>query len=74
MSNNKRRVPSDLAEYGNAGIQMVLIIGVFVLLGRYLDGKTVTDKPWWTMALAIFGVIISVLFMVRKFGQISRKK
>lgn len=72
MSN--RRLPSDLAEYGNVGIQMVLIIGVFVVLGRWLDGKYATEKPWWTLALSVFGVIITIVFMIKKFSKISKKK
>lgn len=56
-----------------AGIQMVLIIGIFVFAGRKLDQHFLSGKPWWTLGLSILGVIISLVFMVRAFSKISKK-
>lgn len=56
-----------------AGIQMVLIIGIFVFGGRKLDQHYGLEKPWWTLGLAICGVIISLVFMVRAFSKILKK-
>jgi F0F1-type ATP synthase assembly protein I len=70
MSNN--RIPPEFARYGGAGIQMVLIIGLFVFIGTRLDRRFATEKPWWTLGLSIFGVIIALIFMIRSFDNIAR--
>lgn len=62
---------SDIARYSSAGIQMVLIIGIFVYIGRRLDARFALEKPWWTLGLSVFGVIIALIFMVKSFSKIS---
>ena len=69
-----KRSPSDIATYGSAGIQMVLIIGLFVYLGQRLDAYFQVNKPWWTLGLSILGVIIALVFMVKSFDKISKNK
>ncbi len=69
----KRKPPSDAIRYSSAGIQMVVIIGAFVYLGIRLDNYTNTEKPWWTLASSIFGVIIAMVFMIKAFNRISKK-
>lgn len=53
---------------------MVLIIGLFVFIGTRLDRKFATEKPWWTLGLSIFGVIVALIYMVRSFDKITRKR
>jgi hypothetical protein len=59
--------------YSAAGIQMVLIIGIFVFAGRKLDSHFQLEKPWWTLGLAIFGVIISMTLYAQGFFQDHQK-
>lgn len=59
--------------YSGAGVQMVLIIGIFVFLGRKLDGHFMPSKPWWTLGLSLFGVIVALLYIVSAFNKISKK-
>jgi tryptophan-rich sensory protein len=59
--------------YSAAGVQMVLIIGIFVFAGRKLDSHFQLEKPWWTLGLAIFGVIVSMTYMLRAFSKITKK-
>jgi ATP synthase protein I len=69
-----KKPQSDLIHYSAAGVQMVLIIGIFVFIGRKLDTAQELQKPWWTLGLSIFGVIISMVYMLRAFSKISKKK
>lgn len=71
MSKQKR--PSDIARYSSVGIQMVLMICFFVYIGWRLDKSSENDKPWWTLGLSIFGVIVAIIYMVRAFDRISKK-
>lgn len=70
MSNGK--LPSDFVKYSSAGIQMVMIIGLFVFLGTRLDRRFEPEKPWFTLGLSLFGVIVALVFMVKSFDSIGK--
>jgi nicotinamide riboside transporter PnuC len=46
---------------------MVLTILLFTFLGTRLDKYLESEKPLWTAFLAAFGVVIAMVFMVKKF-------
>ena len=71
---NKGGMGRDLARYSTIGIQMVLMIGIFVFGGNRLDKHFETETPWWTAGLSIFGVIVAIIYMVRGFNRVSDKK
>jgi F0F1-type ATP synthase assembly protein I len=64
----------DYIHYSSAGIQMVLTILLFTYLGTRLDKYFETRKPLWTALLAIFGVVIAMIFMVKSFMNPPSKK
>jgi arginine exporter protein ArgO len=66
---------SDYVHYSSAGIQMVLTILLFTFGGIKLDAYFET-RPLWTALLAIFGVVIAMIFMIKAFMKppSSRKK
>ena len=65
---------NDTLHYSSAGIQMVLTILLFTWLGTRLDKYFGTQKPLWTALLAIFGVVIAMIFMVKSFMNPPSKK
>lgn len=69
----KQKPASDGLRYSSAGIQMLMIIGVFVYGGYRLDEYFSLEKPLWTAGLSIFGVIVAIVFMIRAFNRISKK-
>jgi F0F1-type ATP synthase assembly protein I len=71
MSNKK--LPPDYIRYSSAGIQMVMIIGLFVFAGTWLDRKFATEKPWFTLGLSLFGVIVALVFMVKSFEKLGKE-
>ena len=64
---------NDYLHYSSAGIQMVLTILLFTWLGTKADSHFET-KPLWTAVLAIFGVVIAMIFMVKAFTRIGDRK
>jgi uncharacterized membrane protein YfcA len=64
---NPSKGRNDYLHYSSAGIQMVLTILLFTFLGTRLDKYLEAEKPLWTVLLATFGVVISMVFMVKKF-------
>ena len=53
---------------------MVLTILLFTYLGHRLDKYFETEKPLWTALLAIFGVVIALIFMLKAFTKPTPKK
>jgi F0F1-type ATP synthase assembly protein I len=72
--NEKQKQRSDALHYSSAGIQMVLTILLFTFLGTRLDKYFETEKPIWTAILAIFGVVIAMVFMLKAFNKPPSKK
>jgi len=52
---------------------MVLIIGIFVFAGIKLDAYFHTSRPWFTLGLSLFGVVIAMIYMIRSFTRGSKK-
>lgn len=53
---------------------MVLTILLFTYLGHRLDKYIENPKPIWTAVLAIFGVVIAMVFMLKAFMNPKDKK
>lgn len=69
-----QKAKNDLLQFSQAGVQMVLIIGIFVFLGYKLDQKYPSGQKWFTLGFSLFGVIISMVWFLRAFNKITRKK
>jgi len=51
---------------------MAATIGLCTWLGTYLDRKFQTSQPWWTIGLAIFGVIAGLVSVIREVIKLSK--
>lgn len=56
------------------GFQMVATILVCAWLGRYLDEYFKTEKPYWMLALMLFGIISSITVFLRSIKRINSSK
>lgn len=45
---------------------MLVVIGLGVFLGQYLDGKYETAKPWYTMLFSLLGAIIAIFITIKE--------
>ena len=57
--------------FSSMGIQMAGIIGFFTWLGIYCDKKFETLNPWWTIFLSLFGVISSMILIIREILKLN---
>ncbi len=51
-------------KYSSLGLQIVITIVIFVLIGRYLDNYFKTIKPWFTLFMALLastGIIVMII-------------
>jgi len=51
---------------------MASIIAFFSWLGTYLDNKYATKTPWWTIGLSLFGVIASLVIVIKEVLNMSK--
>jgi ATP synthase protein I len=52
--------------------QMAATIGLFTWLGTYLDKRFENKTPWWTIGLAIFGVVAGLVSVIREVIKLSK--
>jgi F0F1-type ATP synthase assembly protein I len=54
-------------------VQMGVTIGGGVWLGKWLDQRMATSKPWFTLALALFAVLIAMYNVIRDLNRLKSK-
>jgi len=70
--NNKDKRPNLFLKFSSAGIQMAGIIAFFTWLGTYLDAKNPKTIPWCTIGLSLFGVIASLILVIREVINLNK--
>lgn len=75
MNNEKHSKPkfSAYVKYSAIGMQMAVIIALFTYLGSYLDTKNPGQTPWWTLGLSLFGVIASLVLVIKEVIRMSNR-
>jgi uncharacterized membrane protein len=73
MGDNDNKKISKFARFSSVGIQMGVIIALFTWLGTYLDGKYHNKVVWWTLGLSLFGVIVSLVLVIKEVIQMSKE-
>ena len=69
---NKNKQLSKYLKFSSLGIQMGVIIAFFTWLGTYLDESQNTDIQWWTLSLSLFGVISSLVLVIREVIKMNK--
>lgn len=66
---NRANIIKELSPYMTLGLDFAITIGLFALLGYWLDGKYDT-KPMWVLILSLFGIVVAFY----KFFKLVLKK
>ena len=72
MKSKKNKQISKYLKFSSLGIQMGVIIAFFTWLGTYLDEFQKTDIQWWTLSLSLFGVISSLVLVIREVIKMNK--
>ncbi len=56
---------STYLKYSSLGFQMALTIGLGAWLGAYLDKKYNTEKPYYTIAIVLVSIFISMYQVIK---------
>ncbi len=67
---NRANIIKELAPYMTLGLDFAITIGLFALLGYWLDGKYNTT-PMWILILSLFGIVVA---FYKFFKVVLRKK
>jgi F0F1-type ATP synthase assembly protein I len=54
VKKNKKQSPNEALRLSGLGMQMLIVIGVFIIIGFYID-KTFNSKPLWTLIFSFLG-------------------
>ena len=69
---NRNKQLSKYLKFSSLGIQMGVIIAFFTWLGAYLDESQNTEIKWWTLSLSLFGVISSLVLVIREVIKMNK--
>ncbi len=70
---NKNRIFIEVAPYMNLSWQMLITIGLFILLGWWLDGKFET-KPILILVGAFLGIALAFYNFFRTISELEKKE
>ena len=70
LQKSKNQLDSYL-KYSSLALQMGGTIAVFVWLGMLLDDWQSTKEPYYTVALSLLGVFLSLYFVIK--GLLNKK-
>ena len=69
---SKKNSINKFIKFSSIGIQMGATIAFFSWLGTYLDEKQNAQTPWWTVGLSLFGVITSLVLVIREAMKMNK--
>ncbi len=72
MKNDNQK--SAIGKYTGIGVQMLLTIIVFAWLGSKLDDYLKTKQPYMTLAGMLFGVVGSIINLIRQINKDNEGK
>jgi F0F1-type ATP synthase assembly protein I len=61
-------------EYSSLGIQIAVLVGGAAYLGKWLDLKYHTNKPWFALALVLLAVALSIYYTIRQLNNMNNRK
>ena len=68
----KKKQLNRYLRFSSLGVQMGASIAFFTWLGTYLDEKQNSQTPWWTVGLSLFGVIASLILVIREVIKLNK--
>jgi F0F1-type ATP synthase assembly protein I len=71
---NKRKQPNRLLTLTMVATQMGVTIFLGASLGKYLDERYSTPKPWFTISLTLFSLLISLYSVLKQVNRLNDDK
>lgn len=61
----KRNSLGNIARFGGMAFQMGIIISLFTYAGHWIDQKTRTETPWFTLIFSLAGIASSLYLVIK---------
>ncbi|MBL6658259.1 MAG: AtpZ/AtpI family protein [Flavobacteriales bacterium] len=68
---NKRKQPNRLLTLTMVATQMGVTIFLGASLGKYLDQRYSTPKPWFTISLTLFSLLVSLYSVLKQVNKLN---
>jgi F0F1-type ATP synthase assembly protein I len=68
---NKRKQPSRFLTLTMVATQMGVTIFLGASLGKYLDERYSTPKPWFTISLTLFSLLVSLYSVLNQVNKLN---
>ena len=70
-NSNTKKGPNKFMVFAGMAVQMGVTIGLGAWGGQQLDAKYQTEKPYWSIALSLAGVFISLYLLIKQAKKLS---
>lgn len=60
--------------FSSLGMQIAVVVGGAGYFGRWLDAKYHNPKPWFTVALVVVAVSVSIYYTIRQLNELNNRK
>lgn len=70
LNKKKEKTVNKYIRFSSIAFEMMAIIAGLTYLGVWLDTKTTTETPWFTIFLAPFSVIAALVLVIREVKKI----
>lgn len=71
LKEKKAKTVNKYIRFSSIAFEMMAIIGGLTWLGVWLDTKTATETPWFTIFLSPFSVIAALFLVIREVKKMS---
>lgn len=65
----KKEPPNQFLKYTGIATQMAVIISCGVFGGLYLDEKSDTNTPWFTLIFSLLSVALAIMMTIRDLNR-----
>ena len=70
---NQKPKQSAYLKYSSLGFQMAITVGLGAWLGNYLDEKYNTPKPYYTIAIVLVSIFISLYQVIKEVINLNKE-
>ncbi len=71
---NKKKQLNTYINYSSLITQMAIIIVVGAFFGDYLDKKSISETPIYTITLCLFSIFLALYYVIKKITCHNEKK
>ena len=72
MEQKKKKQPNPFIQFSGLGLQLLITIYLFNLLGNYVDTRFEVEEQWGTKLITLLGVVLATILVIRQVQNLSK--